>query len=115
MYLVVIDHAVSVVLLRVDQGVQKPIFYVSKTLVEAKTWYLPLERAALVVIYAVRRLPHYFQDHIVIVLIEQPLQALLKRSDFMGRIAKWGASLGAFDIQYKPRTLLKGKSWLISL
>ena len=102
MYLVVIDHMVSVVLLRVDQGVQKPIFYVSKTLVEAEMQYLPLERVALVVIYAVRRLPHYFQAHIVIVLIEHPLQALLKRSDFMGRIAKWGASLGAFDIQYKP-------------
>ena len=36
MYLAVTDHAVSVVLLRLDQGVQKPIFYVSKTFVEAE-------------------------------------------------------------------------------
>ena len=36
MYLVVTDHAVSVVLLRLDQGVQKLIFYVSKTFVEAE-------------------------------------------------------------------------------
>ena len=39
---------------------------------------------------------------------QAPLQALLRRSDFMGRIAKWGASLGAFNIQYRPRASIKG-------
>ena len=73
MYLVVSDHAVSVVLLKLDQGVQKPIFYVSKTLMEAETRYLPLEKAALAIIYAIRRLPYYFQALIVVVLTEHPL------------------------------------------
>ena len=41
------DHTVIVVLLKVDQGVQKPIFYVSKTLVEVEIRYLPLEKATL--------------------------------------------------------------------
>lgn len=26
----------------------------------------------------------------------------------MGRIAKWGTVLGAFDIKYMPRTFVKG-------
>ena len=108
MYLVVIDHAVSAILLKLDQGVQKPIFYVSKTLVEAETCYLPLEKATLAIIHAIRRLPHYFQAYTIVLLIKHPLQALLKRSDFMGRIAKWGASLGAFNIQYQPRASIKG-------
>lgn len=102
MYLAVTDHTVSAVLLQLDQGVQKPIFHVSKTLLEAETRYLPLEKAVLAIIHAVQRLPHYFQAHTVVVLIEYPLQAFLKRSNFMGRIAKWGASLGAFVIQYRP-------------
>ena len=55
---------------------------------EAQTRYFPLEKAALAVIHAVQRLPHYFQAHMVIVLTEHPLQALLRRSDFMGRTAK---------------------------
>ena len=42
MYLAVTDHAVSAIFLRLDQGVQKPIFYVSKTLVEAEAHYLML-------------------------------------------------------------------------
>ncbi|XP_075675143.1 uncharacterized protein LOC142644405 [Castanea sativa] len=38
-----------------------------------------------------------------------PLQSLLKRSDFTGRIAKWGTRLGAFDIGYKLRRSVKGQ------
>ena len=40
MYLSVSDHAVSTVLLR-DQGVQQPMYYISKTLVDVETRYLP--------------------------------------------------------------------------
>ena len=34
---------------------------------------------------------------------------MLKRSNFTGRIAKWGSWLGAFDIRYKPRNSVKGQ------
>lgn len=34
---------------------------------------------------------------------------MLKKADFLGKIVKWGASLGAFDIQYRPRTSIKGQ------
>ena len=40
MYLSVSDHAVCTVLLR-DQGVQQPVYYISKTLVDVETRYLP--------------------------------------------------------------------------
>ena len=109
MYLAMIDHAVSAVLLNLDQGVQKPIFYVSKTLIEAETCYLPLEKVELGKIHVVRRLPHYFQAYTVVVQTEHPLQALLRRSNFKGMIAKWRAFLGAFDIQYRPQTSIKGQ------
>ena len=42
-------------------------------------------------------------------LTEHPLQSLLKRSDLMGRITKWGTRLGAFDVRYKPRNAVKGQ------
>lgn len=31
------------------------------------------------------------------------------RSNHIGRIAKWGTILGAFDIKYMPRTAIKGQ------
>ena len=65
MYLAMTNHAVSTVLLRLDQCVQKPIFYISKTLVDSKTHYLPLEKVVLAIIHAAQKLPHYFQALIV--------------------------------------------------
>ena len=107
MYLSVSNHAVSTILLR-DQAVQYPVYYINKTLVNAKTIYLPLEKLVLALVHATKKLPHYFQAHTVYVLTMSPLQSLLKRFDFMGRIAKWRTRFGAFNIRYKPRNSVKG-------
>ena len=72
MYLSVSDHAVSAVLLR-DRGVQYPVYYISKTLVDVETIYLPLEKLVLALVHATRKLPHYFQAHTVYVLTGYPL------------------------------------------
>ena len=87
MYLSVSKHAMSVVLLR-DQGMQQLIYYISKTLVNAKMRYLPLKNLVLALVHATRKLPHYFQTHTVYVLTEYFLQLFLKGSDFTGRIVK---------------------------
>ena len=88
---------------------QQPVYYISKTLVDAKMSYLPLEKLVLALVHAMRKLPHYFQAHTIYILTKYPLQSLLKRSDFTGRIAKWGTRLGSFDIRYRPRSLVKGQ------
>ena len=73
-YIAVTSHAVSLVLVRVDSGVQRPVYYVSKSLHDAKVRYLPLEEAILAVVHATRKLPHYFQSHTVIILTQLPLK-----------------------------------------
>ena len=87
-YIAVAPHAVILVLIQVDSGVQRPVYYVSKSLHEAEVRYLPLEKAILVVAHATRKLPHYFQSHTVVVLTQLPLRAQLRSVDFTGRIAK---------------------------
>ena len=72
MYFSVSDHVVSAVLLR-DRGVQQPVYYISKTLVDAETRYLPLEKLVLALVHAMRKLPHYFQARTVYVLTKYPL------------------------------------------
>ena len=67
-YITVAPHAVSLVLLRVDNGIQRPIYYIRKSLHEAEVRYLPLEKAVLAVVLGTRKLPHYFQAHTVVVL-----------------------------------------------
>ena len=67
-YIAVASYAVSLVLIQVDSGMYRPIYYVSKLLHEAEVCHLPLEKAILVVVHSTRKLPHYFQSHTVVVL-----------------------------------------------
>ena len=76
-YIAVAFYAISFVLIRVDSGIQRPVYYVSKSLNEAEVRYLPLEKVILVVVHATRKLPHYFQAHTVIVLTQLPLKSIL--------------------------------------
>ena len=48
-YITVASNTVSLVLIRVDSGVQRLVYYVSKSLHEAEVRYLPLEKAILAV------------------------------------------------------------------
>ena len=54
------SHAVSLVLIRVDDEVQRSIYYVSKSLHKAEVHYLPLEKTNLAIVHATQKLPHYF-------------------------------------------------------
>ena len=65
-YIAVAPYAVSLVLIRVDNGM--PVYYVSKSLHEAEVRYLPLEKAILAVVLGTHKLPHYFQAHTVVIL-----------------------------------------------
>jgi hypothetical protein len=50
LYLAVSKHAVSAILVRETHEGQKPVFFVSKTMNETESRYLPLEKAALALI-----------------------------------------------------------------
>ena len=111
-YIAVAPYAVSLVLIQVDNDIndiQRPVYYVSKSLHEAEVHYLPLVKAILAVMLGTRELPHYFQARTVVVLTQLPLKTILRSADYTGRIAKWGTILGAFDIKYMPRTSVKGQ------
>ena len=83
-YIVVASHAVSLVLIWVNDDVHKPVYYVRKSLHEAEVHYLSLEKAILAIVYATRKLPHYFQVHTVVVLTQLPLQPLFRMADYTG-------------------------------
>ena len=67
-YIVVASHAVSLVLIQVDNGVQRLVYYMSKLLHKAEVRFLPLERAILAMVHGTHKLLHYFQSHTFVVL-----------------------------------------------
>ena len=55
-YLAVFDRAVSAVLIREEDKVQWPVYYVSKALLDAETRYPEIERLSLALVMSARKL-----------------------------------------------------------
>jgi hypothetical protein len=109
LYLAVSKQVVSAILIRIKNTVQCPVYYTSKTMTEAETCYLPLEKVGLALVTAAKKLPQYFQAHTIYVVTQFRVQAMFQMSDFTGRISKWGVKIGALDVKYLPRTAIKGQ------
>ncbi|KAM2051222.1 hypothetical protein ACFX16_032864 [Malus domestica] len=109
-YLSVSASAVSSVLIRKDRNVERPVYYASKTLQDAKTRYSNIEKLALALVMSARKLRPYFQAHFIIVLTNHHLRQILQSPDTSGRMIKWAIALGEFDISYQPKPAEKGQA-----
>ena len=68
-----------------------------------------LKKTILAIVHAARKLPHYFQEHTIVVITQLLPRSILRSTDYTRKIAKWGTILGFFDIKYMPRTSFKGQ------
>ncbi|GJR00257.1 reverse transcriptase domain-containing protein [Tanacetum coccineum] len=108
-YLAASKEAVSTVLLVVRQGKQHPIHYISRTLHDAERNYALLEKMALALRHASRRLRRYFEAYPITVITDQPIKQVLSKADMSGRLAQYSVELGACNIIYEPHNAIKGK------
>ncbi|GKB55073.1 reverse transcriptase domain-containing protein [Tanacetum coccineum] len=63
----------------------------------------------LALVSASKRLKRYFQAHTVVVITDQPIKQLLSNPEVTGRLLKWRFELEEHDVQYRPRTSVKGQ------
>ena len=68
LYLAVTKYAILEALIREENKVQWPVYYVSKRLVDAETRYSKTEKLALAFVIAMRKLRLYFHSHLIRVL-----------------------------------------------
>ncbi|KAK0598996.1 hypothetical protein LWI29_001360 [Acer saccharum] len=108
-YLAVSDTAVSAVLVREEENNQHPVYYVSKTLLDAETRYSRLEKLALALMDAARKLRPYFQCHSIKVLTTYPLKNILHKPELSSRLTKWAVELSEHDISFHPRSAMKSQ------
>ena len=80
--------------------IQKPVYYISEVLDEAKARYLEMHKLIYAILIAFRKLRHYFQAHRVVVVTSYPLRAILHNSNATGNIAKWSAELAEFQLDF---------------
>ena len=68
-----------------------------------------MEKLAFALLIAARKLKPYFQAHTIVVLTNKPLRKAMSSPEVAGRMALWAVELSEFDIQYHPRTAVKGQ------
>ena len=88
LYLIVSEEAVSATLLREEEKVQWPVYYMSKRFLGAETRYPELEKLALALMVASIKLRPYFYVHSIEVLTNYPLRQVLQKSKVLGRLLK---------------------------
>ncbi|XP_074337546.1 uncharacterized protein LOC141674743 [Apium graveolens] len=110
LYLAVSEYSISAVLVREEDGQQSPVYYVSKRLHDAETHYTSMEKLVYALILASRKLRPYFQAHRIEVRTAYPLRQVLHKPESLGRMLKWAVELGQFDLEYVPRTAIKGQA-----
>ncbi|GAU47343.1 hypothetical protein TSUD_302120 [Trifolium subterraneum] len=93
LYLAVASEAISAVLIRETEQGQKPVYFISKVLQGPELRYLQIEKIALAVIMAARKLRYYFPAYSIVIRTDQP----------------WSLELAEFNISFESRKALKAQ------
>uniref|UniRef100_A0A2N9I5K4 Integrase catalytic domain-containing protein n=1 Tax=Fagus sylvatica TaxID=28930 RepID=A0A2N9I5K4_FAGSY len=94
-----------------DDGVEQPVYYVSRGLKDTETRYSVAERACLALVYASQRLRHYFLAHkIQLMTKSHPIRSLLHRPVLSGRLAQWLLQLSQYEISTETPTAIKSQA-----
>lgn len=83
LYLVVLDYVISSIEVKSEGKEHKPIFYVSKVLLDAETLYSNLEKLNYALLVSARKLIPYFKSHTIEVVTTFPIWNVLYKPDLV--------------------------------
>ena len=65
-----------------------------------------MEKLAFALITASKKLRHYFQAHVIVVMTDHPLKKLMNKLEATGRLIQWVIELSEFDVKYQSRNAI---------
>ena len=110
LYLAVSVTAVSVALIREENKIQLPVYYISQAFQGAEAQYPRIEKITFALIVALRKLCPYFQANPIIVMTDQPIKKAMNKPEAARRMVQWAIEFNQFDIEYRRRTAIKAQA-----
>ena len=83
------------------------MYFISEVLSDSKTRYSQIQKLLYAVLITKRKLRHYFESHLVMVVTSFPLEEVVQSQDAMRRTAKWALELMDQGITYASRMAIK--------
>ena len=69
-----------------------------------------MEKLAFALITTSRKLRHYFQAHVIIIMTDHPLKKSMNKLEAAGQLIQWAIELSEFNIRYQPRNAIKAQA-----
>jgi hypothetical protein len=86
------------------------VYFVSTVLRDAWERYTMQQKLLYTLLIASRKLHHYFQGHPIKVVIDCPLETILRNPNITGRVAEWAVELQPFEISFETTKVIKSKA-----
>jgi hypothetical protein len=90
--------------------VQWPVYYISEVLIDSKIRYPHVLKLLYALLITSCKLRHYFEGHKITIVIDFPLEDILRNRDATGHISKWVVELRALNIDFSPWKAIKSQA-----
>ncbi|KAL5547360.1 hypothetical protein UlMin_007047 [Ulmus minor] len=111
MYIAVTEKSLGALIAQEKEGVERPIYYLSRMTRGVECNYSPIERQCLALVYVAQRMRHYMLAHRThLVSKSNPLRYMMRNPIPSSRLTRWILALSEFDIQIVPPTTKKSQA-----
>jgi hypothetical protein len=109
-YLSVGDTSIASVIVQVQDGKERVVFYLSSRMLDAETRYPEIEKLCLYLFFTCTKLHHILLSAETIVVCKSDvIKHMLSVPVLKGQLGKWMFALSEFDIRYQPAKGSKGR------
>ena len=110
LYLALEENAMGVMLAQEGpEGIEHAVYYLSKKFLPYEEKYNLVEKTCLIMIWATRKLRHYFQSYKIQAVSKiDPFRYLFQVPALTGKMSRWLVLLTEFYIEYITTKVIKG-------